>query len=151
HRDLVVLTLNLHGLGGSAGSLGAGLTGQLAEGDGLLLPLLVGLVVLLAALGVLIAGGLGLLGLGSGLGSLLLRLGGLLGLGLLLGGLGLAAVQKVAQIRLAVGAAELLQQVVQLVLLQGGAVLLAGASHGGQLLQDLLDGLIDVFCKIDNF
>ncbi len=43
--------------------------------------------------------------------------------------------------------AEVLQQDVELVLLQSGAVLLAGAAHSGQLIQHFLGGNVQVLCK----
>ena len=86
-------------------------------------------------------GGLGLLV------RLLLRL--LFGLRLCLGLLG--AVQKLVQIGHTVVLAELFQQVVQLVLLEVGAVLFAGAAHGVQFVQDLLGRKIQVLCKITHF
>ena len=112
---------------------------------------------LLVLLVVLLGSGLCLghcgLSLGS-LGSLGLLFG--LGLCLLLGGLrlslgGLGAVQELVQALDAVVLAELLQQVVQLVLLQSGAVLLAGAAHGVQLVEDLLGRDAQVLCKIAHF
>ena len=170
HSHLIVLAAHGHGLCRGSGCLGTGLTSQLAEGNGLFLTLLVLLVLLVAVL----AAGLCLLVLlGSGL-CLLLRLlfsrllGGLfLGLGsfrllfrlllrllfgrlrLLLGGLG--AVQELVQVGHAAVLAELLQQVVQLVLFQIGAVLLAGAAHGSQLVQNLLGREVQVLCKITHF
>ena len=149
--DLIVLAADRDGLSGSCSSLCAGLTGQLAQGDGLLLALLVLLVLLVVAL----------LGSGLCLGHCRLSLGSLgllfgLGLRLLLGGLrlslgGLGAVQELVQALDAVVLAELLQQVVQLVLLQSGAVLLAGAAHGVQLVEDLLGRDAQVLCKIAHF
>ena len=170
HGHLIVLAAHRHSLCRGSGCLGTGLTSQLAEGNGLFLTLLVLLVLLVAVL----AAGLCLLVLlGSGL-CLLLRLlfsrllGGLfLGLGsfrllfrlllrllfgrlrLLLGGLG--AVQELVQVGHAAVLAELLQQVVQLVLFQIGAVLLAGAAHGSQLVQNLLGREVQVLCKITHF
>ena len=111
------------------------------------------LVLLLAVLLVIVLGsGFGLLfGLSGlfGLGLLGLLLYLLLGL-LLLNRL-LCAVQVLGQVGHAVVLAEFLQQVVQLVLLQSGAVLLAGAAHGGQLIEDLLCRNIQILCKIAYF
>ena len=148
--DLIVLAADRDGLSSSSSSLCAGLTGQLAQGDGLLLALLVLLVLLVVLLG----SGLCLGHCGLSLGSLGLLFG--LGLCLLLGGLrlslgGLGAVQELVQALDAVVLAELLQQVVQLVLLQSGAVLLAGAAHGVQLVEDLLGRDAQVLCKIAHF
>ena len=148
--DLIVLAADRDGLSGSCSSLCAGLTGQLAQRDGLLLALLVLLVLLVVLLGSGLC--LGLCGLS--LGSLGLLFG--LGLRLLLGGLrlslgSLGAVQELVQALDAVVLAELLQQVVQLVLFQSGAVLLAGAAHGVQLVEDLLGRDAQVLCKIAHF
>ena len=148
--DLIVLAADRDGLSGSCSSLCAGLTGQLAQRDGLLLALLVLLVLLAVVLGSGLC--LGLCGLS--LGSLGLLFG--LGLRLLLGGLrlslgSLGAVQELVQALDAVVLAELLQQVVQLVLLQSGAVLLAGAAHGVQFIEDLLGRDAQVLCKIAHF
>ena len=151
--DLTVLAADGDGLSRGSRCLGTGLAGQLAQGDGLLLALLVLLVLLLTVLLVIV--------LGSGF-SLLFGLSGLFGLGLLglllcllLGLLLLnrllCAVQVLGQVGHAVVLAEFLQQVVQLVLLQSGAVLLAGAAHGGQLIEDLLCRNIQVLCKIAYF
>ena len=161
HGDLIVLAAHGHSLCRSSGCLGTGLTSQFAERNGLFLALLVLLVLLFVMLiAVLIL--LGRLCLfGGRLLRLLFRLGsfglflGLL-LGLLLSGLrlflcGLGAVQEFVQICHAVILAELFQQVVQLVLFQIGAVLLAGAAHGVQLIQDLLGGKVQVLCKITHF
>ena len=164
HRHLVALPLDLHSL--PCGGLGAGLPGQLAEGDGLFVPLLVGLVlvfpaviaviVIVVAAAVVLGGCLGgLLGgavavlcglglLGSGL------LGGLGGL-LLLDGLSLAAVQESGQVGLAVVPAQPVQQGVQILFLQGGAVLLALDADGSQRIEDLPDGQPGVLCKIGHF
>ena len=151
--DLIVLAADRDGLSGSCSSLCAGLTGQLAQRDGLLLALLVLLVLLVVLLGSGLCLGHCGLSLGS-LGSLGLLFG--LGLCLLLGGLrlslgGLGAVQELVQALDAVVLAELLQQVVQLVLFQSGAVLLAGAAHGVQLVEDLLGRDAQVLCKIAHF
>ena len=163
-RHLAVLAADRDGLSGGSRGLGTGLAGQLAQGDRLLLTLLVLLVLLLAVLIVVIVclGLLCLCGRGSGLclGLLLSGLGlclflrGLLGLFLrLLFRLGrlLCAVQVLVQAGNAVVLAEFLQQVVQLVLFQGRAVLLAGAAHGSQLIQDLLCRNIQILCKIAHF
>ena len=161
HGDLIVLAAHGHSLCRSSGCLGTGLTSQFAERNGLFLALLVLLVLLFVMLiAVLIL--LGRLCLfGGRLLRLLFRLGsfglflGLL-LGLLLSGLrlflcGLGAVQEFVQICHAVILAELFQQVVQLVLFQIGAVLLAGAAHGSQLVQNLLGREVQVLCKITHF
>ena len=126
HGDLIVLAADGDGLGRGSACLGTGLTGQLAQGDGLLLTLLMLLVLLLVMLAVIVFL-LGLLGsfcrlrlllsrLLGGLG-LCLFLSGLLGfllLGLLLrvlGGSGLlGAVQISAQVRLAMILAEFFRQ-----------------------------------------
>ena len=128
HRHLIVLAADGDGLCRGSGSLCAGLTGQIPQGDGLLLPLLV----LLGLLAVVVLGG--------GLCLRLCRLGLFLALGLrlflrlrlclllsrlLLGRLrlglgGLGAVQELVEVLDAVVLAELLQQEVQLVLLQSG-------------------------------
>ena len=157
HGDLIVLAAHGHSLCRSSGCLGTGLTSQFAERNGLFLALLVLLVLLFVMLiAVLI-----LLGRLCLFGGRLLRLLFCLGsfglfLGLLLSGLrlflcGLGAVQEFVQICHAVILAELFQQVVQLVLFQIGAVLLAGAAHGVQLIQDLLGGKVQVLCKITHF
>ena len=148
--DLIVLAADRDGLSGSCSSLCAGLTGQLAQRNGLLLALLVLLVLLTVVLGSGLC--LGLCGLS--LGSLGLLFG--LGLCLLLGGLrlslgSLGAVQELVQALDAVVLAELLQQVVQFVFFQSGAVLLAGAAHGVQLVEDLLGRDVQVLCKIAHF
>ena len=154
HGDLIVLTADRDCLCGGSGSLCAGLACQLAEGNGLFLTLLVLLGLLIAVLAVvIIVVCLGLLGLFVGLGSLgllfSLLFGLLVSLGLLLGSLG--AVQELVQIRHAVILAELLQQIVQLVLLQIGAVLLAGAAHSGQFIQHLLCRKVQILCKVTHF
>ena len=161
HGDLIVLAAHGHSLCRSSGCLGTGLTSQLTERNGLFLALLVLLVLLfvmliavLILLGRLCFFGSRLLRLLFCLGSFGLFLGLLLGL--LLSGLrlflcGLGAVQEFVQICHAVILAELFQQVVQLVLFQIGAVLLAGAAHGVQLIQDLLGGKVQVLCKITHF
>ena len=121
--------------------------------------MLLGLLVAVLAVIVIIVC-LGLLGLCGGLLGLFVSLGSLgllfsllldlfLGLGLLLGSLG--AVQKLVQICHAVILAELFQQVIQLVLLQIGAVLLAGAAHSGQLVQHLLCRKVQILCKVTHF
>ena len=118
HGDLIVLAADGDGLGRGSACLGTGLTGQLAQGDGLLLTLLMLLGLLLVMLAVIVFL-LGLLGSFCRLRLLLSRLlgglgfclflSGLLGfllLGLLLrvlGGSGLlGAVQISAQVRLAI-------------------------------------------------
>ena len=154
HRHLIVLAADGDGLCGGSCGLCAGLTGQIPQRDGLLLPLLV-LLGLLAV--VVLGGGLCLrlcrLGLFLALGlRLLLRLRLCLLLGRLRLGLGgLGAVQELVEVLDAVVLAELLQQVVQLVLLQSGAVLLAGAAHGVQFIEDLLGRDAQVLCKIAHF
>jgi len=123
---------------------------------GLLVAVLIVVVIIVVCLGLLGLCG-GLLGLFVSLGSLGLLFSLLFGflvslllsLGLLLGSLG--AVQKLVQIRHAVVLAELLQQVVQLVLLQIGAVLLAGAAHSGQFIQYLLCRKVQILCKVTHF
>ena len=165
HGDLIVLTADRNCLCGGSSSLCAGLACQLAEGNGLFLALLMLLGLLVAVLAVIvIIVCLGLLGLCGGLLGLFVSLGSLglllsllfglllsllLGLGLLLGSLG--TVQKLVQICHAVILAELFQQVVQLVLLQIGAVLLAGAAHSGQLVQHLLCRKVQILCKVTHF
>ena len=165
HGDLIVLTADRNCLCGGSSSLCAGLACQLAEGNGLFLALLVLLGLLVAVLAVIvIIVCLGLLGLCGGLLGLFVSLGSLglllsllfglllsllLGLGLLLRSLG--TVQKLVQICHAVILAELFQQVVQLVLLQIGAVLLAGAAHSGQLVQHLLCRKVQILCKVTHF
>ena len=109
---------------------------------------------LLVLLAVVLGSGLCLGLCGLSLGSLGLLFG--LGLRLLLGGLrlslgSLGAVQELVQALDAVVLAELLQQVVQLVFFQSGAVLLAGAAHGVQLVEDLLGRDVQVLCKIAHF
>ena len=169
HRHLVALPLDLHRLG--CAGLGAGLPGQLAEGDGLFVPLLVGLVLVLPGiivaaaalagiaglgrLGLLLAGVVGVLGAaalaGPGLAGCL---GGILGrgsLGSLLDGLGLGAVQEGRQVRLAVVPAQAVQQGVQVLFLQHRAVLLALDADGRQRIEDLPDGQAGVLCKIGHF
>ena len=166
----MILAADRDGLCRPSGGLGTGLTRQLAQRDGLFLPLLVLLVLLLAVLAgiVLVVLGLAVLVVGSGLcgrllvllalclGSLVLGLLVCLLLRLLVLGLRLflgllCAVQESSQILLAVVLAEFLQQVVQLVLLEIGAVLLPGAAHGSQLIQNLLGREVQVFCKIAHF
>ena len=161
HGDLIVLAADRDCLCGGSSSLCAGLACQLAEGNGLFLALLVLLGLLVAVLAVIvIIVYLGLLGLCGGLLGLFVSLGSLgllfslllgllLGLGFLLGSLG--TVQKLVQICYTVVLAELLQQVVQLVLLQIGAVLLAGAAHSGQLIQHLLCRKVQILCKVTHF
>ena len=99
--------------------------------------------------------GLGLLLLALGLIFILSRLICLgLGCSLLLGGRlllslgGLAAGQVIVQAQLCIVPAELLHQVIQLVLFQVGAALLALGAHGSQLIQHLLGGHLQVLCKI---
>ena len=147
---LLGLAADMGGLSVRCRRLCSALTGQLTQGDGLLLALLVLLVLLVVLLGSGLC--LGLCGLS--LGSLGLLFG--LGLCLLLGGLrlslgSLGAVQELVQALDAVVLAELLQQVVQLVLFQSGAVLLAGAAHSVQLVEDLLGRDAQVLCKIAHF
>ena len=121
-----------------------------------LLVAVLAVIVIIVCLGLLGLCG-GLLGLFVSLGSLglllsllfSLFLGLLLSLGLLLRSLG--AVQKLIQICHAACLAELFQQVVQLVLLQIGAVLLAGAAHSGQLIQHLLCRKVQILCKVTHF
>ena len=165
HGDLIVLAADRNCLCGGCGSLCAGLTCQFAEGNGLFLALLMLLGLLVAVLAVIvIIVCLGLLGLCGRLLGLFVNLGSLrllfsllfgllvsllLSLGLLLGSLG--AVQKLVQICHAVILAELFQQVVQLVLLQIGAVLLAGAAHSGQFVQYLLCRKVQILCKVTHF
>ena len=162
HGDLIVLAADRNCLCGGCGSLCAGLTCQFAEGNGLFLALLMllGLLVAVLAVIVIIIVYLGLLGLCGGLLGLFVSLGSLgllfslllgllLSLGLLLGSLG--AVQKLVQICHAACLAELFQQVVQLVLLQSGAVLLAGAAHSGQFVQHLLCRKVQILCKVTHF
>ena len=158
HGDLIVLAADRNCLCGGSSSLCAGLACQFAEGNGLFLALLMllGLLVAVLAVIVIIIVCLGLLGLCGGLLGLFVSLGSLgllfsllLGLGLLLGSLG--AVQKLVQICHAVILAELFQQVVQLVLLQIGAVLLAGAAHSGQFVQYLLCRKVQILCKVTHF
>ena len=157
HGDLIVLAAHRNSLCRSICSLGTGLAGQLAQGNGLFLALfvLLGLFIIVLIVVFVLLGRLSLLG--SGLLRLLFGLGSFgLFLGLLLSGLrlflcGLGAVQEFVQICHAVILAELFQQVVQLVLFQIGAVLLAGAAHGVQLIQDLLGGKVQVLCKITHF
>ena len=167
YSDLIVLAADRDCLCGGSGGLCAGLACQLAEGNSLFLALLVLLGLLVAVLAVIviiIVVCLGLLGLCGGLLGLFVSLGSLglllsllfdllvsllLSLGLLLGSLG--AVQKLVQICHAVVLAELLQQVVQLVFLQIGAVLLAGAAHSSQLVQYLLCRKVQILCKVTHF
>src|SRR5699024_6884273 len=81
-------------------------------------------------------------------GALLAVLGGRGGGGL---GLGPGAVQKGRQVRLAVLAAEAVQQKVQLLFFQGGAVLFVLDPGLGQGVEDLLDRKAGVLCKICDF
>ena len=153
----MALPLDLHSF--PCGSLGAGFPGQLTEGDGLFVPLLVGLVLVLAVVviaavvlaSVCLGGLLG--GAVAGLGGLGLLGSGLLGgsLGGLLGGLSLAAVQESRQVGLTVVPAQPVQQGVQVLFLQGGAVLLPFDADGSQRIEDLPDGQPGVLCKIGYF
>ena len=181
HRDLVVLPLDLHCLGRAG--LGAGLPGQLAEGDGLFIPLLVGLLGLVFAgrvlaallalvlvlglrllcaavlLGAAVVGGVGIAAPGGlGLGVLAVIIAALLALGGAAGllgggglGLGLAAVQESGQVGLAVVPAQAVQQGVQLLFFQDGAVLFILDADGRQGIEDLSDGQAGVLGKISHF
>src|SRR5699024_5975318 len=122
HRHLVALPLDLHRLG--CAGLGAGLPGQLAEGDGLFIPLLVGLLGLVFA-GRALAALLALvLVLGLGLGLLCAAV--LLGAAVVVGGVGIAALGGLGLGVLAVIIAALLA-------LGGAAGLLGGGGLGLRL------------------
>src|SRR5699024_1763657 len=181
HRHLVALPLDLHGLGrGGLGaglpgqlaerhrlfvSLFVGLVLVFAAVvlAGALLAL--GLVLVLGLAGaavaaVLAGGGAAALGVRLGLAVLaiavlaaacavlaaLLALGGGGGLGL-----GLGAVQESGQVGLAVVPAQAVQQGVQLLFFQNGAVLFILDADGRQGVEDLPDGQAGVLGKISHF